>query len=148
VDVMAGKRRSPAARSVSSVIGAGPAPAIIERVVAQQLEADVEPTPGGTPQGHPGGGFRSKCNTNPVSVGDHSRKEIAARAGVTYEVLRTWRTERAFKNQVTQNTKALLAYAHEKYVKAQALARKQHLVEMLNRPAGDILRRSTDLFVT
>jgi hypothetical protein len=124
-----------------------PAASIIEAFIEQQLNAYVEPDRKGTPRDQSGLLSRAKYHASLLTIGDYPRKEIAKRAGVTYDVLRVWRTERAFKEEVKRNTKALCQYAYETHVVAQSLARERYLQRELNVTIGEILGSHDKRFV-
>jgi hypothetical protein len=77
---------------------------ILSRFINNNVEAYIEPQRSGVPKGSIIGFSRAKNAATYYFLCNFSAKEISERLNINYSVLRNWRTENPFKNQIKRNT--------------------------------------------
>jgi len=86
--------------------------------IEEKIGSYLEPTRWGTPRGDPIGFPRVKCLATLLALTTHSQKDIARGIGLSYGVLRKWRSEAEFK-QLIQQHRAELVERFFDYIKAR-----------------------------
>ncbi len=112
---------------------------LLIRFIREQLAQHVEPTRLGTPRGAPVGFSRKKMAAALSALTSEDVKQAAKEVGVSYGLVRKWRTEAAFK--------ALVARLEDEFVEGFCAAVDAEIAPLhavWDSPAGaGALRRST-----
>jgi len=71
-------------------------PTLLEKFLNEKLKNYMEPQRKGTPKGEPIGFSKQKYQATLLLMADMKQKDIAELIGVSYGLLRRWRTEKKF----------------------------------------------------
>jgi hypothetical protein len=115
-------------------------PGSLKAFIREQLAEYVEPTRAGTQRGDPVGLSRQKFHATLLTMTALPLREAAKRSGVSYGLLRKWRTERLFRAQAESNT---TKFYHAGFLPSVAVViakRRAHLDETLRGPIRSITR--------
>jgi hypothetical protein len=83
---------------------------LLNAFIVRRIREYKEPRRKGTPKGQPVGLSRVKYAATLLTLGDEGIKETANRLKVSYALLRKWRSEKGFKQQVQRNRRGLDAF--------------------------------------
>ncbi len=110
---MRGKLDRVSDKSVLSDIKHGEAITILERFIKEKYLSYIEPQRKGTPKGDPIGLSKQKYHAALLMMTRKKSKDTARIVGVSYQMLRKWKTEKIFKENATKLCKefARLAFA-------------------------------------
>jgi hypothetical protein len=123
---------------------------VIERFIREKVEGYNEPTRQGVPRGEKRGFPRKKLYASLLALTDATLQDQAKRAGISYDVLRKWRSEPEFKQKVEEHRDAFLRYwsAQQQKAGGDDLYRKAQLSWNASspslRPSLDLLSRALD----